>query len=68
MNIALWCEVGPQLVDIVTNNSREGKLNPRLEYNMVRLDNWQNTCTIGVIGYRIVFITRWSDDSAVFSW
>ena len=33
---------------------------------MVRLDNWHNTCTIGVIGYRRVLVTRFSDESTVF--
>ena len=50
----VWCEGGLQLADIGTKNIREEKLNPKLEYPMVILDNLHNTCTIGVIGYRRV--------------
>ena len=37
--------------DIVTKNVREYGLNPISGYAMVRLENLQNTCTIGVTGY-----------------
>ena len=40
------------LEGIGTKNSREHLLNPRLGYDMVRLDNINNTCTGRVIGYR----------------
>ena len=40
----------------------DDKLNPGLEYTAVILDNWQNTCTRGVIGDRILWITRVSYD------
>ena len=42
-----------KLEDIGTNIFREDEFNPRWGYAMVRLDNLQNTCTIGVIGYII---------------
>ena len=35
---------------------------------MVILDNWQNTCTGGVVGDRRVIRTRCSDDSTGLSW
>ena len=47
----LWCEGDLKLIDIVTKIVREDELNPGLEYDMVRLENLQNTCTRGVIGY-----------------
>ena len=34
-----WCEGGPQLTDIDTNNVGEHDLTPRMKYIMVRLDN-----------------------------
>ena len=40
-----------QLEYIGTNNGREDELNTRLGYSIVRLDNLQNTRTIGVIRY-----------------
>ena len=50
-----WCEGGLQLADIGTKNVSEPDLTPRIQYIMVRLGNWrQNTCTPGVIEYRIV--------------
>ena len=56
----VWCEGGLQLADIGTKNSRWDEFNPRLGYAMVRLESWHNTCTIGVIGYRRVWITMCS--------
>ena len=50
----MWCEGGLQLKDILTNNVREYELNPRLRYDMVRLENWQNNCIRGLIGYRTI--------------
>ena len=38
-----WCEGGLKLVDISANNFGENDLNPRMEYIMVRLDNWYRT-------------------------
>ena len=35
----VWCEGGLQLTEIGTNSFREYKLNPRLGYAIVRLDN-----------------------------
>ena len=35
----VWCEGDIQLVYNVSKNSREGELNPRLQYAMVRLKN-----------------------------
>ena len=50
-----WCEGGLKLADIGTKNVSEPNLTPRMKYIMVRLENWrQNTCTRGVIVYRIV--------------
>ena len=43
------CEVGLQLADIETNNVREDGFNPIFGYNMLVIDNWQNTCTREVI-------------------
>ena len=54
MHKTVCCEGGLQLEDIGTKNIREDEFNPRLGYYMLRLDNWQNTFTIEVIGYRIV--------------
>ena len=34
-----WCEGGLKLADIATNNIGENDINPRMKYNMVRLDN-----------------------------
>ena len=39
MHKSVWCEGGLQLEDIGGNNVIEDKLNLRLEYTMVRLDN-----------------------------
>ena len=50
----VWFEGGLQLADIGTDNVREGELNPRLGYDIVRLENGQKTCTRGVKGYRRV--------------
>ena len=44
----VWCEVGMKLADIGTENIREDQLNTRLGYNMLILENWQNTCKRGV--------------------
>ena len=68
MHKTVWCEGSLQLSDIWTNNNREDELNPRLGYNIVRLDNWHNTSTQGVIGYTIVLIIRYFDDSTGLSW
>ena len=51
----VWCQGGLQLSDIVTNNSREYELNHRLWYDMVRLDNQQNTSKRGVTVYNRVW-------------
>ena len=50
---AVWCTVGMKLADIGTKNAREDEFNHGLGYSMVILDNLQNTCTRGGIGYRI---------------
>ena len=34
-----WCEGGPQLADIVTENVYENDLNTRMKYIIVRLKN-----------------------------
>ena len=34
-----WCEGGPKLAEIVTNNVSEPDLTPRMKYIMVRLEN-----------------------------
>ena len=39
MNKIDWCEGGLQLADIVTKNVGENYLDPRMKYNMIRLDN-----------------------------
>ena len=50
-----WCEGGLQLADIGTKIVSEPDLTPRMKYVMVILENCkQNTCTRGVIEYRIV--------------
>ena len=64
-----WCEGGLQLSDIGTKNISEPYLTPRMEYIMVRLENRrQNTCTRGVIEYRIVRGTRVLNDQNRLSW
>ena len=50
----LGSEGGLQLADNGTKNVREDDLNPRLGYDMFRIDNLHNTCTRGVIEYRRV--------------
>ena len=47
--------------DIGTKNFIEDELNTRLGYAMVTLDNWQNSCAIGVIQDNDVWGTRCSD-------
>ena len=54
MHKTVWCKRGLQLSDVGTNNVREDGLNIRLGYYMLRLENWKNTCTRGLIGYRRV--------------
>ena len=57
-----WCEGGLQLADIGTKNVSEPDLTPRMKYLMVILENWrQNTCTRGVIEYRIVMKNKSSE-------
>ena len=34
-----WCEGGPKLADIATNNVGEHDLTTRMKYNMVIIDN-----------------------------
>ena len=46
------CEVGLKRTDIRIKNFIEDGLNPSLGYFMVRLDNYQNICRIGVTEYR----------------
>ena len=58
----VWYEGGFQLSYIGTRNVRKDELNPRLWYAMLRLDNRQNTCKIGVTGDRRFLRTRCSDD------
>ena len=50
----MWCEGYLKLADIRTNNVRDYELNHILGYTMLRLDNWLNTCTGGVIVEREV--------------
>ena len=51
-----------QLADIGTKNVSEPDLTPRIKYVMVRIENWrQNTCTRGVIVYRIVMKNKSSE-------
>ena len=54
-------EGGQKLSDIGTKNVREDEWNHRLGYSMVRLDNWQKTCTRGVNVYRRVWRKRCSE-------
>ena len=50
------------MADIGTKNVSEPDLTPRMKYIMVRLENWrQNTCTGGVIEYRIVMKNKSSE-------
>ena len=49
----VWFKVGIKLSDVGTKNDREDELNPILGYIVVRLENWHNTFTGGVIGYII---------------
>ena len=57
-----WCEGGLKLADIDTNNVSEPDLTPRMKYIMVRLEKLrQNTCTIGVIEYRLVMRIKSSE-------
>ena len=50
-----WCEGGLQLADIGTKNVSKPDLTPWIKYIMVRLENLRhNTCTRGVIVYRII--------------
>ena len=55
------CEGGLQLAGIVTKNIREDALNTILGYDMVRLENWQNTCQRGVTGHRRVWGNMFSE-------
>ena len=43
MHQIYWCEGGLKLSDIATKNVGENDLNPRIEYIMVRLYNWDRT-------------------------
>ena len=43
MNKIDWCEEGLQFSDIATKNVGETDLTPRVQYIMVRLDNWDRT-------------------------
>ena len=52
MHKTVWCEGVLKLTCIGTNNIREDKLYPILQYDMVRLDNLHNTGQRGVIGDR----------------
>ena len=57
-----WYEGGLQLADIGTKNVSEPDLTPRMKYIMVRLENLRhNTCTRGVIVYRIVMKNKSSE-------
>ena len=38
-----WCEGGLKLTDIATNNDGEHNLTPRMEYIIIRLENWDRT-------------------------
>ena len=57
-----------EYIIIITNNVRDDKLNPRLGYNVVRLDKLHNTCTIGVIVDRIFLRTIWYYDYTGLCW
>ena len=46
----VWCEGIMPLEEVGTKNVRDDKLNPILWYSMTGFENWQNTCTRGVIG------------------
>ena len=50
-----------KLEDIGTNIVREDEFNPRWGYDMVRLENLQKSCTIGVKEYRRVRRTMFSE-------
>ena len=57
-----WCEGGLQLVDIGINNVSEPDLTPGMKFIMAILENWrQNTCTRGVVEYRIVMKNKSSE-------
>ena len=57
-----WCEGGLKLAGIGTKNVSEPDLTPRMKYIMVSLENWRhNTCTRGVIEYRIVMRNKSSE-------
>ena len=56
---AIQC--GVELEDIGTKNVREYEFNPILGYDMVRLDNWQNSCQIVVTVYRRFWKTLCSE-------
>ena len=57
-----WCEGGLQFADIGTKHVSEPDLTPRMKYIMVILENWRhNTCTRGVIVYRIVMKNKSSE-------
>ena len=43
MHKTVWCDGGLKLADIVTKNIMGFGLNPRLEYNRVRLDFWEKS-------------------------
>ena len=63
------CEGGLQLADIGNNNVSEPDLTPRMKCIMVRLENRrQNTCTRGVIYYRIVRGTIFLNEYTRLSW
>ena len=62
MHKIYWCEGCLQLADIGTKNVGEPNLTPRMKYIMVILENLiQNTCTRGVIEYRIVMRNKSSE-------
>ena len=63
----VWCEESLHLSDTGTNNVRNDEFNPRLGYAMVRLENGQNTCTMGVTRERIVWRTGCYKDSTGLS-
>ena len=50
----MWFEGDLQLASIGTNNVMEDELNSGLGYVMVKLENLENTCKIGVKLYRRV--------------
>ena len=57
----VWFEGDLQLASIGTNNVMEDELNSGLGYVMVKFDNLENTCKIGVKLYRRVWRTMWSE-------